>query len=120
MLPTQSTRLFVLDFTLCGPIMRLWQFNRIEAIACLCLDINKELKFVSAVLGYPRISDEQLGYYPTTYQANDQEFIDIIRNNRKERLILDELIRRTLRGPGRATTCWEGYREGIRQRCHLL
>ena len=41
-LTTQDTHLFVLGFTLCGFIIGLWEFGRLEGIASLPFDINRE------------------------------------------------------------------------------
>lgn len=38
----QDNRRFVLGFTLCGSIMRLWEFDRVGAIASPPFDINKD------------------------------------------------------------------------------
>ncbi|KAI9766362.1 MAG: hypothetical protein M1840_006626 [Geoglossum simile] len=52
-LTAQDTHQFVLGFTLCESIMRLWEFDRLGGIASPPFDINKEgLQFVSAILGY--------------------------------------------------------------------
>src|SRR5947207_318784 len=65
-LTAQDTRRFVLGFALCGSIMRLWEFDRLGGIASLPFDINKEgLQFVSAVLGYLWMNEEQLEFDPT-------------------------------------------------------
>lgn len=103
----QDTRRFVLGFTLCGSIMRLWEFDRLGRIVSSPLDINKEgLRFVSAILGFLWMSEEQLGFDPTIVETNGKRYIDIILNDKKERLILVGLITRALCVAGRATTCW--------------
>lgn len=49
----QDTRRFVLDFTLCGSLMRLWEFDRAGATASESFDINKDgSRFVSVIVGY--------------------------------------------------------------------
>jgi Fungal protein kinase len=49
----QDNRRFVLGFTLCGPVMRLWEFDRSGVIASTPFDINKDGHlFVSVLLGY--------------------------------------------------------------------
>ena len=108
----QDTRRFVLGFTLCGSMMRLWEFDRSGGVASLPFNINKDgLQFVSVVLGYLWMDEEQLGFDPTIFKANGKRYIDITRNGQKERLVLDELIKRTSCVAGRATTCWKAYRE---------
>lgn len=112
-LTAQDTRRFVLGFTLCGPNMRLWEFDRVGAIASSSFDVNKDgLQFVSTVLGFLRMNNEQLGYDPSImFNSNGEKFIEIIRDGKSERLILDSLMKRAPCVAGRATTCWKAYRE---------
>jgi hypothetical protein len=62
----QDTRRFVQGFTLCGPLMLLWEFDRLGGIASSAFDINKDgLEFVSAFLGYLWMTNELLGFDTT-------------------------------------------------------
>ncbi|KAH7119563.1 hypothetical protein B0J11DRAFT_534071, partial [Dendryphion nanum] len=80
-LAAQDSRRFVLGFTLCGPLMRLWLFDRLGGIASTQFDIHEDcLQF--------------LGFDPTIIE----------RNNSKERLVIDKVIRRVSSVAGRATT----------------
>ncbi|KAK0627073.1 hypothetical protein B0T14DRAFT_562919 [Immersiella caudata] len=55
------------------------------------LAINEDgLRFVSTVLGFLWMNEEELGFDPTFTTANGQRFIEIERNGSKERLIIDE------------------------------
>ncbi|KAL2049868.1 hypothetical protein ABVK25_009852 [Lepraria finkii] len=109
----QDTRRFVLGFTLCGSIMRLWEFDRVGGIASLPFDINKDgLQFVSAMLGYLWMNEEQLGFDLTILTSDDKRYIEVVRNEQTERLVLDELMKRAPCVAGRATTCWKAHREG--------
>jgi hypothetical protein len=46
---------------MCGSTMRLWEFDQLGGTASSPFDINKEgLQFVSAILGYLWMDDEQL------------------------------------------------------------
>jgi len=55
----QDSRRFVLGFTLCGSLMRLWEFDRLWGIASARFDINQEgLQFVSTVLGFLYMNEE--------------------------------------------------------------
>ncbi|KAL2164299.1 hypothetical protein VTH06DRAFT_3515 [Thermothelomyces fergusii] len=109
----QNTRRFVLGFTLCGSLMRIWLFDRLGSIASEHFDINKDgLRFVSTILGFSWMNEEQLGFDPTIKMANGQRFIEIERNGSTERLILDTLVRPARCVASRATTCWKAYREG--------
>ncbi|KAM7191172.1 hypothetical protein V8F33_009043 [Rhypophila sp. PSN 637] len=111
-LAAQDTRRYVLGFTLCGSLMRIWVFDRLGGIASEQFDINKEgLQFVSVILGFLWMSQEELGFDPTIMAAKGQRFIEIEREGVTERLILDRLMNRARCIAGRATTCWKAYRK---------
>ncbi|KFZ02079.1 hypothetical protein V500_00447 [Pseudogymnoascus sp. VKM F-4518 (FW-2643)] len=106
----QDTRRFVLGFTLCGSVMRLWEFDRLGGIASSPFDINQDgLQFVSVVLGYLRMNKTQLGFDPTILEADGERYIEIMRHGRKERLVIDETMKRAGCVAGRATTCWKAH-----------
>ncbi|OGM50853.1 hypothetical protein ABOM_000792 [Aspergillus bombycis] len=113
-LTTQDTRRFALAFTLCGSTMRLWEFDRVGAIASSPFDINKDgLRFVSTILGFLQMNDNQLGYDPSIKSTSDgRQFIEIIRDGQSECISLDSLMKRSPCVAGRATTCWKAHREG--------
>ncbi|KAF2623840.1 hypothetical protein BU25DRAFT_433900 [Macroventuria anomochaeta] len=109
-LAAQDSRRFVLGFTLCGSRMRLWEFDRLGGIASSQFDINEDgLRFVSA-----------LGFDPSIITAGSSRYIEIERNNQRERLIIEEVIQRAPCIVGRATTCWKAYREGDESRKPLV
>ncbi|PZD23186.1 HTH-Tnp-Tc3-2 domain containing protein, partial [Pyrenophora tritici-repentis] len=111
-LAAQDSRRFVLGFTLCGSLMRLWIFDRLGDIASEQFNINEDgLQFVSAVLGFLWMNEEQLGFDPTIITVGDKRYIEIERENGKERLVIDSLIKRVPCVAGRATTCWKAYKE---------
>ncbi|PVH98640.1 hypothetical protein DM02DRAFT_681826 [Periconia macrospinosa] len=117
----QDSRRFVLGFTLCGPFMRLWEFDRLGGIASEQFDINEDgLQFVSAVLGFLLLNEEQLGFDPTVITAGDKRYIEIERNNHTERLVIDKVVKRVPCVAGRATTCWRAHREGDDSRTPLV
>ncbi|KAI1508044.1 hypothetical protein KJE20_03562 [Pyrenophora tritici-repentis] len=112
-LAAQDSRRFVIGFTLCGPFMRLWIFDRLGGIASEQFDINEDgLQFVSAMLGFLWMNEEQLGFDPTIVTVGDKRYIEIERENGKECLVIDRLIKRVRCVAGRATTCWRVHREG--------
>ncbi|KAL6866710.1 hypothetical protein J3F83DRAFT_740900 [Trichoderma novae-zelandiae] len=107
-----DTRRFVLAFTLCGSLMRIWAFDRLGGIASQQFDINKDgLQFVSTILGFLWMDEEQLGFDPTIATEAGRRILQIQRNGKSERLILDKLMKREPCISGRATTCWKAYRE---------
>ncbi|KAF1358632.1 hypothetical protein EJ07DRAFT_122543 [Lizonia empirigonia] len=111
-LAAQDSRRFVLGFTLCGSFMRLWEFDRLGGIASKQFDINEDgLQFVSAMLGFLWMNEEQLGFDPTIITAGDKRYIEIERDDGKERLVIDKVIKRVACVAGRATTCWRVHRE---------
>lgn len=86
--------------------MRLWDFDRLGGIASSRFDINQDgLQFVSAVLGFLWMNEEQLGFDPTISVLWSKWYIAIERDGRSECLIIDELMKRTPYVTGRATTC---------------
>ncbi|RSL39791.1 hypothetical protein CEP51_016769, partial [Fusarium floridanum] len=76
-LAAQDTRRFVLGFTICGSLMRVWAFDRLGGIASEQFDINKDgRQFVSTILGFLWMNEEQLGFDPTIMTANGERFIE--------------------------------------------
>ncbi|KAN0076161.1 hypothetical protein V8E54_006303, partial [Elaphomyces granulatus] len=112
-LAAQDTRRFVLGFTICGSLMRVWEFDRLGGIASERFDINEDgLQFVSTILGFLWMNEEELGFDPTIITADNQRFIEIERDGVTERLIIDGVIHRARPCiAGRATICWKAHRE---------
>ncbi|KAF2188774.1 hypothetical protein K469DRAFT_70746 [Zopfia rhizophila CBS 207.26] len=107
----QDTRRFVLGFTLCGSIMRLWEFDRLGVVGSTPFDVNKDSQMlVSAILGYLWMSEEELGF-DSTILDDGGRYTQIQRDGRMERLGLEELMKRQRSVAGRATTCWRGSLE---------
>ncbi|KAL3584669.1 hypothetical protein FPOAC2_14450 [Fusarium poae] len=112
-LAAQNDRRFVLGFTICGSLMRVWAFDRLGGIASEQFDINKDgRQFVSTILGFLWMNEEQLGFDPTIMTANGERFIEVDRNGSTERIIIDEVMQRAPCIAGRATTCWKAHPEG--------
>ncbi|KAK1242045.1 hypothetical protein MKX07_000031 [Trichoderma sp. CBMAI-0711] len=110
-LAAQDDRRFVLGFTLCGSLMRLWAFDRLGGIASKRFDVNDDpLDLVTTVLGFLMMNKAQLGYDPTIVRSGTQRYIEIERDGRPERLILEKVIFRQACIAGRATTCWKARR----------
>ncbi|KAI1910566.1 hypothetical protein LOZ12_004500 [Ophidiomyces ophidiicola] len=120
-LAAQHSRLFVPGFTLCGSLMRLWHFDRLGGIASELFNIHEEgLRFVSVMLRYLLMTEEDLGFDPTIITADGSHYIKIERDGREERLVVDRVIRRAECISGRATTCWRTYRDGGEPRATLV
>ncbi|KAK0621573.1 hypothetical protein B0T17DRAFT_295605 [Bombardia bombarda] len=111
-LAAQYTRRFVLGFTICGSLMRIWEFDRLGGIASEQFDINKDgLRFVFTILGFFWMNEEQLGFDPTIITSGGEQYIEIQRDNQIERLIIDKRMKRAPCIAGRATTCWKAHRK---------
>lgn len=111
-LAAQDTHRFVLGFTICGSLMRVWEFGRLGGIASEQFDIKKDgLQCVSTILGFLSITEEQLRFNPTIITSGGERYIDIERLGKTERLIIDESMKRAPYIAGRATTCWKVYCE---------
>lgn len=91
--------------------MRVLEFDRLGAIASA--PFNREgLQFMSAVLCFLWMNEEQLGFDHTILKAEGRRYIDIERNGQLERLVIDEVMKRAPCNAGRATTSWKVHREG--------
>ncbi|EDN03054.1 predicted protein [Histoplasma mississippiense (nom. inval.)] len=120
-LSAQDTRRFVLGFTLCGPFLRLWNFDRLGGIASEEFNINQDgLQFVSVVLGFLLMSREQLGFDPTIVTTGTERYIEIEKDGTKEQLIIDGIVGRARCVAGRATTCWKAHCETDKLRTPLV
>lgn len=111
-LKAQDALRFVLGFTLCGSIMRVWEFDRLGGIASNCFDINSEdgaRQFVTTVLGFLWMDEEQLGFDPTIITSHGERYIKIERDGQTERIYIDEVMNRAPCIAGRATTCWKAH-----------
>ena len=109
----QDARRFVLGFTICGSLMRVWAFDRLGGIASEQFDINEDgLRFAFTILGFLWMNEEELGFDPTITTANHERFIEIKRGDMTERIIIDEVMQRARCIAGRATTCWKAHSEG--------
>ena len=114
-------RRFVLGFTLCGSMMRLWQFDRSGSSGSSSFDISEDgFRFVYIMLGYLLMNDIQVGRDPTIRQSDYKSYVEVTRNGEIERLILTKLIKRQLMIAGRATTCWKAYRDGDKSKASLI
>ncbi|KJK78325.1 hypothetical protein H634G_06498 [Metarhizium anisopliae BRIP 53293] len=92
--------------------MRVWEFDRLGGVASEQFDINNEeggLQFVTTILGFLQMNEEMLGFDPTIVTTGGQKYIEIERNNKTERLIIDEVMKRAPCIAGRATTCWKAH-----------
>ncbi|KAL7937557.1 hypothetical protein V8C35DRAFT_292804 [Trichoderma chlorosporum] len=119
----QDDRRFVLAFTLCGPILRLWEFDRLGGMASEKFNINESeggLEFVATMLGFLWVDKAGLGFDPRIVSSGDKRFIEIERDGKPERLVIDELIWRARGIACRGTTCWKAYREDDPQRKRLV
>ncbi|KAK1843023.1 hypothetical protein CCHR01_14328 [Colletotrichum chrysophilum] len=110
---SQDNRRFVLGFTLCGSLMRIWAFDRLGAIASKPFDINRDgLQFVITMLGFLWMDEKALGYDPKCRTADEEWLIEVNRHGAAERIVLGEVILRPRCIVGRATTCWKAHPEG--------
>jgi hypothetical protein len=113
-LAAKDTRRFVLGFTLCGSLMRVWEFDRLGGIASEQFDINKNdggLQFVTTILGFLWMNEDGLGFDPTIITSDGERYIEIERDGQTQRLIIDEVMKRAPCIAGRATTCWKAHRK---------
>ncbi|KAH6881086.1 serine/threonine-protein kinase Sgk2 [Thelonectria olida] len=111
-LAAKDTRRFVLGFTLCGSLMRIWEFDRLGGIASEQFDINKKdggLQFVATILGFLWMNEDGLGFDPTIITSDGERYIEIERDGQTQRIIIDKVMKRAPCIAGRATTCWKAH-----------
>jgi hypothetical protein len=95
-----------------GPLMRLWEFDRLKDIASSAFDINEDgLEFISAVLGYLWMTNEQLRFDPTITVKGSNRYMTITKEGKTERLVVIDVIKRYHSIVGRGTICWKAHRE---------
>ncbi|KAG9236004.1 hypothetical protein BJ875DRAFT_494545 [Amylocarpus encephaloides] len=108
----EDTRRSVIGFTLCGPIMRLWELDRLGGVASPSFNIHEDgLMFISSILGFLWMTEKELGFDPTIHKSKGGRYIEITLDGQPEQLHLDEVIKRQRCVVGRATTCWKAYRD---------
>ena len=114
-------RRFVLAFSICGSMMRLWHFDRLGNSASQSFNLNENgYQFVYVMLGYCIMDNEQLGLDPTIGRLDGNGLIEIVRKCRSERLILTKVLRNQPAIVGRATKCWRAYCEGDAKKQPLI
>lgn len=120
-LAAQDTRRFVLGFTICGSLMRVWEFDRLGGIASEQFDINKDgLQLVSTILGFLWMDEEMLGFDPTVLTVQGQKLINFEREGQTETFVIDALMGHSRCIAGRATTCWKAHREDDTQTTFVI
>ena len=108
----QDSRRFVLGFTLCGSLLRLWEFDRLGGIASIPVNIQEDGRhLVSVILGFLWMNDKELGFDPTITTEGKQRYITINQKGETEQLIVDKFMTRSGCIAGRATTSWTAYLE---------
>ena len=114
-LTAQPSRRFALGFTICGSKMRLFEFDRVGAIASPVFDINEDpVRFVVTSLGLLTMSKQQLGYDTTILEQGKKRYIKAQNDGKPVHVVLDEggkTFRRVSCLVGRATTCWRAHLE---------
>jgi Fungal protein kinase len=79
---SQPDRRFVLGFTICGSLMRLWVFDRSGAYSSKKFDIhNKPDRFVNTIAGYALMTDAELGLNTFIKRDKNSKYI-IVRDTR--------------------------------------
>ena len=93
--------------------MRLWEFDRLGVVGSTPFDVNNEgERFVSVVLGYLWMLEEELEY-DSTIAGEGRRYISIQRDGQIERLCLEDLIKWQHSVAGRATRCWKAFVEDM-------
>lgn len=68
-------------------LMRVWEFDRLGGITSEQFDINQHgLQFVSTILGFLWMNEEELGFDPAITTEGGRRFVTIKREGKIERL----------------------------------
>ncbi|KAL7917980.1 hypothetical protein ACQKWADRAFT_316935 [Trichoderma austrokoningii] len=117
----QVSRRFVLGFTLCGSIMRIWNFDRAGAIGSAQLDINQDgLQFVVVILAFLLVDKEGLGFDPTIQFSENKRYIEVDIGGQKKHLILDDVMLCSSGIVTRGTTCRRAHFKGEEEESMIL
>lgn len=113
-LAAQDFRRFTMSFLMRGPLMQTWKFDRSAGLASDEFDVNQDgLRFVTIILGFLSMTEEELGLDPSIITSNDdpeKNYLEIKRDDGPvEKIYLTRLIYRPDCLTGRGSTCWEGY-----------
>jgi hypothetical protein len=105
---SQDTRRFCHGFTLCGDVMRVWRFDRGDVYTAPPFSVNEDgRKFVTVVLGYLLMVNDDLGFDPTIVRDGDRRYIPVMQGGVEQRLFIKKPIFRQACILGRATKCWK-------------
>jgi hypothetical protein len=105
---SQDTRRFCHGFTLCGDVMRVWRFDRGDIYTAPPFSVNEDgRKFVTVVLGYLLMANDDLGFDPTVVRDGDRRYVPVMQDGVEQRLFIEKTISRQACILGRATTCWK-------------
>jgi hypothetical protein len=109
---SQDNRRFCHGFTLCGPLMRVWRYDRGAIYTALPFNVNVDgRRFVTVVLGYHLMRDHELGFDSSILRDPMGRYIPVMRHGVAGRIFLQKVIHRQACILGRATTCWKGIGE---------
>jgi hypothetical protein len=93
--------------------MRIWVFDRLGGIASTRFEVHEDgPRLVSMIFGFLWMNQEELGFGPTIIIADGRLNIEIERNGKRERLIINEVMKRAPCVAGRASICCGAHREG--------
>jgi hypothetical protein len=105
---SQDTRRFCHGFTLCGEVMRAWRYDRGAIYTAPPFNVNEDgRRFVTVVLGYYLMRDDDLGFDPSIVRDGKKRYILVVRDGVEERFFIEKAMHRQAYILGRATTCWK-------------
>ncbi|OAV88480.1 hypothetical protein, variant [Puccinia triticina 1-1 BBBD Race 1] len=117
----QPTRSYVLGFTMCGTLVRLWQFDRSGAIGSQSLNIQSTKedldKFLTLIVIFLTTNKQVLGF-DSTFDYTDGQ--DSISTQLGHKFVIDRLIFRAPGICGRGTTCWQAHLLGDKDQKFLI
>jgi hypothetical protein len=105
---SQDTRRFCHGFTLCGEVMRVWRHDRGAICTAPPFNVSEDgRRFVTMVLGYYLMRDDELGFDPSIVRGGKERYIPVVRDGVEERFFIENAMYREACILVRATTCWK-------------
>nr|DAB41628.1 TPA_exp: serine/threonine-protein kinase 2 [Thielaviopsis paradoxa] len=108
-------RRFVLGFTMCGHMLRIWSFDRRGALGSMQVSvIDEPERFVAIIAGFLTMGPAQLGADQSIKMAGGRTSFQFQPHADKpaRAVVLDRIIRQQRCVAGRGTTTWRAYFDG--------
>jgi hypothetical protein len=85
--------------------MRVWRFDRIDIYAVPPFSVNEDgRRFVTVVLGYLLMANDELGFDPTIDRDTDRRYVPVMQDGVEQGFLIEKTISRQA---SILATCWK-------------